>query len=368
MVIFFNTKVTENQNMHTQFLVNLKILVVENDIFQQDILFDFCESHGAKCYTSKNVSKSIEMVEVNQFDVALCDIFLNGDGTGFDLFDQIQVLDPDLTTIFVTGQLQDEVTMEIIKKDAYALIRKPFDMTSLGLLLLQAARNTRNNRRNRYISNNLKSKIESIQREKNKIFINTLLSLSAALEQKDEYTKNHSEKVGELAGKICWEYTYNKTIIDDVITAGKLHDIGKIGIRDDILLKKGPLTDEEFGVIKTHPENSYRIVKPVDTIGKVSEYVLHHHERWDGNGGYPHNLKEKVIPVGARILAVADTFDALTSSRPYRVAKDRDFALQMILDGSGKQFDPEIVEILYKMVRTGKIDSTDWNPIQPMQK
>lgn len=346
--------------MHTEFLVNLKILIVENDDSQADLLCEFCTIHGACCNTSKNVEKSIEFIESNQFDVALCDIFLNGDGTGFDLFDQIQRIDPDLTTIFVTGQLRDEVIHEIIKKNVYALLTKPYDMTSLGLLILQAARNTRNNRRNRYVADNLKSKINTIQRDKNRIFINTLSSLSAALEQKDEYTKDHSEKVGELAGKISWEYTYNKAFIEDVITAGKLHDIGKIGIRDEILFKKGPLTDEEYDIIKGHPENSYRIVKPVDSMGKISEYVLHHHERWDGEGGYPHNLKEKGIPVGSRILAVADTFDALTSIRPYRGAKDRDFALEVIVNGSGKQFDPEIVEIIYKLIRTGKIDSIDW--------
>jgi len=349
--------------MHTQFLVNLKILVVENDEHQRELLQDFCEIHGGKCCTSKNVTQSIELIEINQFDVSLCDIFLNGDGTGFDLYDHMQKIDPDLTTIFITGQLKDDLTDEIIKKDAYALLTKPFDMTSLGLLLLQAARNTRNNRKNRYVSRNLMAKIDTIQKDKNRIFINTLSSLSAALEQKDEYTKNHSEKVGELAGKICWEYTYNKDFIGDVITAGKLHDIGKIGIRDEILFKKDALTPEEWVTIKLHPQNSYRIVKPVDPAGKISEYVLHHHERWDGEGGYPLNLKEKGIPLGARILAVADTFDALTSSRPcrpYRVAKDREFALNIIIEGSGKQFDPEIVEIFYKLIRTGKIDSTDW--------
>jgi putative two-component system response regulator len=346
--------------MHTQFLVNLRILIVENDEAQRDILEEFCKVHGSQCFSSKNVAKSVELIEANQFDVALCDIFLNGDGSGFDLFDLIQKIDPDLTTIFATGHLKDEVTLEIIQKDAYALLTKPYDMTSLGLLLLQAARNTKNNRRNRYVANNLKSKIEIIQRDKNKIFMNTLTSLSAALEQKDEYTQDHSVKVGKLAGMICWEYTYNKSFIDEVITAGKLHDIGKIGIRDDILFKKGPLTDDEYSIIKQHPENSYRIVKPVDTVGKISEYVLHHHERWDGEGGYPHNLKEKGIPVGARILAVADTFDALTSSRPYRNAKDREFALNVIVGGRGKQFDPEIVDIMYKLIRTGKIDSTEW--------
>lgn len=345
---------------HNQFLVNLKVLVVENEEAQRELLYDFAETHGGKCCTSKNVTQSIDLIEANQFDVALCDIFLNGDGTGFDLLDQIQKIDPDLTVIFLTGHPHEDVIQTIIQKEVYALITKPYDLTSMGLLLLQAARNTRNNRRNRYVANNLKTKIETIQRDKNRIFINTLSSLSAALEQKDEYTRDHSEKVGELAGKICWEYTFNKGFIDDVITAGKLHDIGKIGIRDEILFKKDKLTEDEFAIIKLHPENSYRIVKPVDTAGKISEYVLHHHERWDGEGGYPHNLKEKGIPVGARILSVADTFDSLTSNRPYRSAKDREFALNVLMNGSGTQFDPEIVDILYKLVRTGKIDSKDW--------
>jgi HD-GYP domain-containing protein (c-di-GMP phosphodiesterase class II) len=346
--------------MHTKFLVNLKILIVENDAMQRDLLVEFCNIHGGTSYPSKNVTQSLELIESNQFDVALCDIFLNGDGSGFDLFDHIQKIDSDLTTVFITGQFKEEVASEIIKKEVYAILTKPFDITTLGLILLQAARNTRNNRRNKYVSNNLKAKIDIIQKDKNRIFINTLSALSAALEQKDEYTKDHSEKVGDLAGKICWEYTYNRGFIEDVINAGKLHDIGKIGIRDDILFKKGSLTEGEYAIIKMHPENSYRIVKPVDVAGKISEYVLHHHERWDGEGGYPHNLKEKGIPVGSRILAVADTFDALTSSRPYRIAKDRDFALNVIMEGSGKQFDPEIVEIMFKLIRTGKIDSTDW--------
>lgn len=346
--------------MNIPYLVNLKVLIVENDETQTNLLNTFCETQGAFCDTSKNVSKSIELIESNQYDVALCDIFLNGDGSGFDLFDQIKKIDPDLTTIFITGYMEEVSTEELIKKEAYALLIKPYDWTSLGLLLLQAARSTRNNRRNRYIADNLKNKIDIIQRDKDKTFINTLTSLSAALEQKDEYTRDHSEKVGELAGKIAWEYSYNMKFIEDVVNAGKLHDIGKIGIRDEILFKKGTLTGEEFNLIKQHPQNGYRIVKPVDSTGKISAYVLHHHERWDGKGGYPHNLKENGIPLGARILSVADTYDALTSSRPYRDAKDREFAVNVIMTNKGKQFDPEIADIFYKIVRSGKIDSKDW--------
>jgi putative two-component system response regulator len=339
---------------HTQFLVNLNVLVVDNEEVQRNLLKEFILSHGGQCYTAKNVTQSLSLVESHQFDVAVCDIFLNGDGSGFDLFDQIEKIDADLSVIFITGKFFDDVIQTVIKKEAYALITKPYDLGALGLLLLQGARNSRNNRKNKYIAENLKSKVERIQLDRNRTFINTLLSLTNALEQKDEYTKNHSEIVGKLAEKIALEYSDNEVFIDDVSIAGKLHDIGKIGIKDDILFKKDGLTPEEFDIIRKHPSLGYKIIKPIDSIGKISEYVLHHHERLNGEG-YPHKLEGNGIPMGSRILAVADTFSALVSNRPYREAQTTEFALNVLQEGADTLFDREIVDIMYKLVKTGRI-------------
>ena len=339
---------------HTLFLTNLTILVVDDEVAQQMFFNEFISIHNGQCKTTDSTAQALKLVENFPFDAAIIDVCLNGEGSGIDLMDQIKAIDPDLTVILVTGHDIDKFVQAIITKDAYAILTKPYDLNTLALMILQASKNTKSFRKNRYASNNLRQQIKSIRNDREKIFINTLLSLTNALEQKDNYTKNHSEMVGQLAEKICWEYTDNEIVIDDVIIAGKLHDIGKIGIRDDILFKKDKLTPEEFEEIKKHPEMSYKIIKPVDNSGKISSYVLHHHEQWNGLG-YPHKLKEKGIPTGARILAVADTFNALTSNRPYREAKDKEFALQTLIDGKNIQFDADIVEILYKLIRNGRI-------------
>jgi response regulator RpfG family c-di-GMP phosphodiesterase len=339
---------------NSQFLMNLTVLVVDDDLNQLEILKDFIGDHGGHCLVADSFLKSIDYIESYQFDVVICDICLSDSYTGFDFVDKASEIDPELTVILSTAFDTDQFIKTIIKKNIYAFLNKPYKLMALGLLLLQGSRNTRNLRRNTHVSENLRTKIVSIKKESDKIFFNTLTSLTNALEQKDEYTKNHSEMVGCLSEKICLEYTNDKHFTEDVSISGRLHDIGKIGIKDEILFKKEKLTSKEYEIIKKHPEMSYKIVQPVDTEGKISSYVLHHHERWNGEG-YPHKLKDKFIPLGARILAVADTFNALVSSRPYRKAQDTEYALNILFDGKSIEFDPEIVDILYKIVKTNRV-------------
>jgi response regulator RpfG family c-di-GMP phosphodiesterase len=341
-------------DVHTQFLMNLNILFVDNEQIQLDIIKEYIELHGGICKTAMSLPEAIELIEVNQFDLALFDIRLNNGHQGLDLAEHAKKIDEDLTVILVTGYTIEDMISMLITKDVYAVLQKPFDMILLGLLLLQASKNTRNARKNKYVADHLRDKIDQIQSDRDKIFLNTLLSLSNALEQKDEYTQNHSEKVAEISEKICLEYSTSEKFIEDVVIAGRLHDIGKIGLPDDILFAKRKLTDEEFAVVKKHVDMSYKIVKPVDVIGTISTFVLHHHERWNGEG-YPHQLKEKGIPSGSRILAVADVYNALVSNRPYRTAMNIEDALQILFDGRSILFDAEIVDILYKLIKLGKV-------------
>ncbi len=177
----------------------------------------------------------------------------------------------------------------------------------------------------------------------------TLRALVRSLEAKDPYTKLHSERVTEWAVKIAQKMDCTEEEIESLTFAGHLHDIGKIGIRDQILMKPGRLTDEEYEIIKTHPVIGAEIVGLLGLLQTETSIIRHHHERWDGRG-YPDGLEGKDIPKLSRILAVADTYDAITSRRPYRNAKSDEFACKEIIRNSGTQFDPLVVDAFSSLI------------------
>jgi len=174
--------------------------------------------------------------------------------------------------------------------------------------------------------------------------INTLQSLVAAIEARDRYTQQHSQRVTQLAVRIAEEMGCNHEEIDTIKFAGILHDIGKISISDSILLKKGKLTPEEIKIIQTHPLIGEKILRPLGLLPAEKAIVRHHHERWDGKG-YPDGLVGEEVPLLARILAVADSYDAMTSNRPYRLARNDKKALDELVRCSGTQFDKDIIEV-----------------------
>lgn len=173
----------------------------------------------------------------------------------------------------------------------------------------------------------------------------TLRALVTTLEAKDPYTKSHSARVTAYAIKIARKMNLGQEEVDSLAFAGYLHDIGKIGIRDDILLKPGKLLAREFDIIKRHPVISEKIVKHLGLLPKEKAIIRHHHERWDGTG-YPDRLKGEEIPLLSRILTVADVYDALTSNRPYRKAKSRNEAIRILEEKKYAQFDGKIVDAL----------------------
>ncbi len=179
----------------------------------------------------------------------------------------------------------------------------------------------------------------------------TLRALVRSLEAKDPYTKLHSERVTEYALTIARQMKCNDEEMESLTFAGHLHDIGKIGIRDQILMKPGKLTDEEYEIIKTHPVIGAEIVGHLGLLKTETAIIRHHHERWDGRG-YPDGLRKRDIPKLSRILAVADTFDAITSRRPYRDAKTVEFAVNEIDRNSGSQFDPDVVMAFLQSYKT----------------
>jgi HD-GYP domain-containing protein (c-di-GMP phosphodiesterase class II) len=174
-------------------------------------------------------------------------------------------------------------------------------------------------------------------------YFDTVTALIMSLEARDEYTKGHSDRVTEYSVGIARQLQLEEEMIKTIKDAAILHDIGKIGVRDDVLLETGRLTPEEFSEIKKHPVISGSIVKSISSLQETGEIVSQHHERYDGRG-YPDGLKDEEIHIGARIMAVADTYDAMTSNRSYRKALDPDYAVKEIKNEAGTQFDPRCVE------------------------
>jgi putative nucleotidyltransferase with HDIG domain len=175
-------------------------------------------------------------------------------------------------------------------------------------------------------------------------------TLANALDSRDHYTANHSENVAYYAKKIAQEMNLSKMTCEHIYIGGLLHDIGKIGVPEAILTKPSRLTNEEFVIIKKHPVIGYNMLKHITKFKKngILNIILHHHERYDGQG-YPRSIAGVKIPLAARIMAVADSFDAMTSKRVYRSELDLEYTIDEIRKNAGKQFDPEVVNVFLKI-------------------
>ncbi|MGI9014848.1 MAG: HD domain-containing phosphohydrolase, partial [Phycisphaerales bacterium] len=176
------------------------------------------------------------------------------------------------------------------------------------------------------------------------MFLGTLEAITASIDAKDKYTCGHSQRVAQLSQQLATAIGLDEKTIRQIQIAGLVHDVGKIGVPESVLCKPGRLTEAEFDLIKQHPEIGHRILRDIPQLRYVLPGVLYHHERWDGRG-YPHGIAGADIPLAARILALADSFDAMSSTRTYRSARDRTWVLEEITRSSGTQFDPELAPV-----------------------
>jgi len=199
----------------------------------------------------------------------------------------------------------------------------------------------------------LKQKLAKLTKKSNQSSIESIFAFAKTIELKDHYTGNHVERTVYYASEIAKRLRLPEGDMKLIEQASMLHDLGKIGISEKILLKKGPLTRREFKKIKNHPKIGVDIIRPIQSFHGLVPLILYHHERWDGKG-YPFGLKGNEIPLGARIIAIADVYEALISDRPYRKALSKKEALQIIKENSGKQFDPKIADVLMEVLKKGR--------------
>jgi response regulator RpfG family c-di-GMP phosphodiesterase len=278
------------------------------------------------------------------------------DGDGVTFVQQALGKDPDLA-IVVLADLEDATSAAIcIQHGAFEYVTKPLEFGQLRLAIDRALRRRGTEIQSQEISVWLKQELvartEELERERQRlqqINIATLSALINALEAKDPDFVGHSVRVGELCASIAAEMQLGDDDIEAVRAAGRLHDLGKVGMRDEVLRKQGPLTLEEQNHVRDQVLVGFRILAPLSHLGAVRQYVRSHHEQWDGSG-YPDGLKSVEIPIGARIVFAAEIFDAITSPRPYQERLSNEAALEQMRKLAGSKLDPAVVEALADVV------------------
>jgi len=300
-----------------------KILIVDDSQLICEILRYAIIKNGMLSITASNGKEALEMVKLEMPDIIITDINMPI-MDGYELCRQIKQ-NPETDHINII-MISSKSTPYDIKKGEQVGVHKyfvkPFDVDKVVL------------------------EIEHILIEKYKIYkkeyefmFYSIQALIRALEERDLYTKGHTDRVTKYAIRLANYMNLDHNTIENIKIASSLHDIGKIGIRDDILYKAGRLTDEEFITVQKHTRKGVDILKPILSLKDVIPLILFHHERWDGKG-YPTRIKAEEIPIGARVIAVADAFDAMTSDRPYRTKKEIKEALDILKENAGTQFCP----------------------------
>lgn len=322
-----------------------KILVVDDEPVIRSFLEEALNRRGYIVESCENARKAVDRLTKEKYPLLIVDIKMPGE-SGLWLLKEVKKRQPDTEVIITTASddLSDAITSLNLGASRYLL--KPFEVEELVHTVRELALKRKLILENREYQKNLEDKVRAQTEELRKLFVGAMRALATVLEAKDSFTKGHSDKVARMAISFARILSLKRKEIEDLKIAAFLHDIGKVGVREAILQKTGPLSKEEFSQIKSHPLLSERIVRPVVEKENILKAIRNHHERYDGNG-YPDGLKGEEIPLFARILTVADAYEAMTSNRPYRKAFPTYEADRRLKEGEGTQFDPEIVKAFF---------------------
>jgi response regulator RpfG family c-di-GMP phosphodiesterase len=318
-------------------------LVVDDEPRLRQVLVHLMRNDGFNCIEAGNGEEALAQLEAHPVRLVMSDLRMPK-MDGLELLRQIRGRWPDTAVVMITAVADVEVAVSCLAIGAMDYLTKPFHLEEVRARVAQALEKRRLVIENRGYQESLQAKVAVQARRLEELFLASIQSLAEALEVKDPYTRGHSIRVSHYSVVIAKELGLDGEMLRQVELGGHVHDIGKIGVREDVLNKPGKLTDDEYEHIMTHPVVGWRILAPL--LGDVPvalNIVRSHHERFDGRG-VPDKLVGSSIPLEARIAAAADSFDAMTSDRPYRPdGLCVDEAVKEILRCSGSQFDPEIV-------------------------
>ena len=328
----------------------VSILVIDDEPYIQEII-----RRGLKCFdyqfdTASNAQEGIDKLKTQVFDLVICDIRMPG-GNGVSLLKHIKNNYPDTAVIMLTAVYEVQTAVECLRAGASNYLIKPVDLPSLNFSVKEALEKRKLLLENKEYHIYLEKKVSQQTEYLRRVYLDTVKTIANCLEAKDVYTRGHSKRVTDYALQLAKAISLPSEMLYSIHLSGLLHDIGKIGIPETILNKNSDLTTEEYNQIKLHPKISIHILKPIIHDEQIIANIRHHHERFDGRG-YPDGQAGENIPLGARILSVADAFDAMTSTRAYRKAMTKGQAICELENNTSTQFDPALTTIFIGLLNS----------------
>ncbi len=331
-----------------------RILIVDDEVVVREILARKLAGLGHECESCDSGPSALNLLAKREFDLVLADISIPGTGGGVLLKKALQIY-PEIAVILIAPVGDIGAAVDALKDGACDYVTKPFSMEKITLSVARALEKRRLLIENRNYQRTLEEQVASRTRQieealqvLKQTYHSTLVALSKALDSRDSGTDGHSLRVTFYSARLAQQLGLDPSEIQAIQYGVLLHDIGKIGIPDALLNKAGPMDEEQFSLMQKHPEIGYRILSGIKFLKGAAQLVQQHHERYDGKG-FPRQLKGNQIDLGARIFAVADALDDLTSDRPFQPAMDMDSAIREIEKMSGAQLDPRVVKEFLKI-------------------
>ena len=313
-----------------------RILVIDDEEVIRELMCEILERAGHETIGATTSQQALELIADHEIALVVSDIVMPG-LTGLELLEEVRARRPSLPVILVTGAGTYENLSQAVARGADGLVIKPFshaDLQNAVAAALERAQRSERDLRERLLAPTLAA------------------ALANAIEARDGELQGHCERLGELAVRIATVMNLAPAAVEQVRLGAVLHDVGKIGIPDRVLLKASDLTDEERALMRTHPLIGDGLLEPLDFLPEVRAIVRHHHERWNGTG-YPDGLAGEQIPLGARIVALADAVEAMSAPRPYRAPLDVDALVEELRRGSGTQWDARAVDVVLHLIESG---------------
>lgn len=342
-------------------IVSPRILIVDDEIEITEILADLL-SDEYQCLKAGSAEEALARLRESEFQLVISDITMPG-MSGLEMIPHVKELSPDTVVVMISGMQTVESAIGALRLGAFDYLMKPFDLRQVEAVVKRALEHhelvVAKQRYENHLEELVEQRTAELDRALNSLegaYRSTLKALTAALETRDSETHGHSERVVTYSLRLGREYGLSSEELKALEFGSLLHDIGKIGVPDSILRKPGKLTEEEWVRMREHPLHGQMILRGIEFLQGAARVVAQHHEKWDGTG-YPFGLQEEEIDICARIFAVADAFDAITSDRVYRRGKSYEAAAQELDDWAGRQFDPKVVEAFHR------VPKEDWEAL-----